>query len=113
MLDYMQYLTPDEELLCDKVFREPINIRLLDNTSGKRDKLVKTNLLSEQSGKLDFASPYSICSVGSTTRPTIPPRDFKSFLCGTFTNMNAEAIRHSYCVGTDGRLLEHAWQMEF
>jgi hypothetical protein len=27
--------------------------------------------------------------------------------------MNAKAIRNSYCVGTDGRLLERTWQMEF
>ena len=30
-----------------------------------------------------------------------------------FTNMNAEVIRNSYCVGKDERLLERAWQMEF
>jgi hypothetical protein len=111
----MQNLTLDEQLLCDKVFREPINIRLLDNISGKRDRLVETHLLSEQGGKLDFASPYLRALYlqrrwGSTTRPTIPPKDFKSFLCGTFRNMNAKAIQN---VGTDGRLLERAWQMEF
>jgi hypothetical protein len=115
---HMQNFTPEEEELCDRVFRGPIDIRMLDNISGKKDRLVKTNLLSEQGGKLDFASPYLRALYlqrrwGSTTRPAIPPQDFKSFLRGTFTNMNAKAIQNSYCVGADGRLLERAWQMEF
>jgi hypothetical protein len=55
---HMQNLTQEEQLLCDSVFREAINISLLNNTPGKRDKLVNTNLLCEQGGKLDFASPY-------------------------------------------------------
>ncbi|CAG8589944.1 4260_t:CDS:2, partial [Paraglomus occultum] len=70
--------------------------------------LVKTNLLSEQDGKLDFASPYLRALYlqrpwGSTARPTNAPEDFKSFLYETFTNMNAEAVRKSYSVGKDGR----------
>jgi len=55
---HMQNLTPEEEQLCDRVFRGPIDLRLPDNVSGKGIRLVKTNLLSEQGGKLDFASPY-------------------------------------------------------
>ncbi|CAB4446762.1 unnamed protein product [Rhizophagus irregularis] len=115
---HIKNLTPGEEELCDRVFRGPINIRQSYSTSGKVKRLVRTNLLSEQDGKLDFASPYLRALYlqrrwGSTIRPIIPPQDFKSFLRGTFTNMNAEAIRNSYCVGTDGRLLERAWQMEF
>jgi hypothetical protein len=118
----MQNFTPEEEELCDRVFRGPIDIRQSYNTSGdplgEEKRLVKTNILSEQDGKLDFASPYLRALYlqrrwESTTRPENPPRDFKSFLIGTFTNMNAEAIQNSYCVGTDGRLLERAWQMEF
>src|ERR1051325_2394520 len=113
----MQSFTPEEGELCDRIFRGPIDIRLSCNTS-KKTRLVRTNLLSEQDGKLDFASPYLRALYlqrrwGSTTRPTIPPQDFKSFLRGTFTNMNAETIRNSYCVGTDRRLLERTWQMEF
>ncbi|PKK65589.1 hypothetical protein RhiirC2_715452 [Rhizophagus irregularis] len=115
---HIKNLTPEEEVLCDRVFRGPINIRQSYSKSGKVKRLVRTNLLSEQDGKLDFASPYLRALYlqrrwGSTIRPIIPPQDFKSFLRGTFTNMNAEAIRNSYCVGTDGRLLERAWQMEF
>ncbi|PKC64275.1 hypothetical protein RhiirA1_462635 [Rhizophagus irregularis] len=115
---HIKNLTPEEEELCDRVFQGPINIRQSYSTSGKVKMLVRTNLLSEQDGKLDFASPYLRVLYlqrrwGSTIRPIIPPQDFKSFLHGTFTNMNAEAIRNSYCVGTDGRLLERAWQMEF
>ena len=115
---YMQRLTEEEHDLCDRVFRGPIDIRLLDSISEKETRLVKTNLLSEQNGKLDFASPYSRLLYlqrrwGSTTRSTIYPKDFKSFLIGTFTNMNAEAIRNLYCVGVDSQLLERAWQMEF
>ena len=115
---HMQNLTPEETQLCDRVFREPIDTRLPVNTSGKETRLVKTNLLSEQDGKLDFASPYLRAlylqrRFGNTTRPMIPPRDFKSFLHGTFTNMNAETIRKSYSVGKDKQLLERAWQMEF
>jgi len=118
----MHNFTPEEEELCDRVFRGPIDIRQSHNTSSntseKEKRLVRTNILSEQDGKLDFASPYLRALYlqrrwGSTTRPTNPPKDFKSFLRGTFTNMDAEAIRNSYCVGTDNRLLERAWQMEF
>ncbi|GBB99301.1 hypothetical protein RclHR1_03480005 [Rhizophagus clarus] len=113
---HMQNLTPEEERLCDRVFRRPIDLR--PNIEFDQIRLVKTNLLSEQDGKLDFASPYLRALYlqrrwGSTIRPTIPPQDFKSFLYGTFTKMNAEAIRNSYSVGKDGRLLERAWQMEF
>ncbi|RGB28796.1 hypothetical protein C1646_767388 [Rhizophagus diaphanus] len=116
---HIKNLTPEEKTLCDRVFRGPINIgQSYSSTSGKEKKLVRTNLLSEQDGKLDFASPYLRALYlqrrwGSTIRPIIPPQDFKSFLRGTFTNMNAEAIRNSYCIGTDERLLERAWQMEF
>ena len=55
---HMQNLTLEEQQLCDRVFREPIDISLLDNTSGKEIRLVNTSLLSEQDGKLDFVSPY-------------------------------------------------------
>jgi hypothetical protein len=55
---YLQYLTEEEQELCDRVFQGSIDIRLLDNISEKETRLVKTNLLSEQNGKLDFASPY-------------------------------------------------------
>jgi hypothetical protein len=88
------------------------------NNTSEKTRLVKTNLLSEQGNKLDFASPYLRMLYlqrrwGSTIRPTNPPQDFKSFLRGTFTKMSAETIRNSYCVGVDERLLERAWQMEF
>ncbi|CAG8648650.1 1864_t:CDS:2 [Paraglomus brasilianum] len=86
---HMQNLTPEETQLCDRVFREPIDIRLPNNTSGKEQRW------------------------GNTARSMIPPEDFKSFLLGTFTNMNAETIWKSYSVGKDEQLLEHAWQMEF
>ena len=108
-------MTTEEAELCDRVFQGSIDTRL---ASKKNVRLIRTNLLSEQGGKLDFVAPYLRTLYlqrrwGTTTRPTIPPKDFKSFLTGTFTNMNAEAIKNSYSVGTDGRLLERAWQMEF
>src|SRR4051812_42726235 len=92
---YMQHFTPEEEELCDRVFRGPIVIgqsySTSSNTSGNGKRLVKTNLLSEQNGKLDFASPYLRTLYlqrrwGSTIRPTNPPKDFKSFLRRTFAN---------------------------
>ncbi|GBC03499.1 hypothetical protein RclHR1_05150009 [Rhizophagus clarus] len=115
---YVQHLTQEEKDLCDMIFRGPIDIRLLDDISEEETSLVKTNLLSEQNGKLDFALPYLRALYlqrrwRSTTRAIVPPRDFKSFLRGTFANMNAETLRNSYCVDVDGRLLERAWQMEF
>ncbi|PKC15985.1 hypothetical protein RhiirA5_407558, partial [Rhizophagus irregularis] len=122
----MYNFTPEEIELCDRVFQGPIDIRpytsqlynTSSNTSEDKKRLVMTNILSEQDGKLDFASPYLRTLYlqrrwESTTRSTNPPKDFKSFLHGIFTNMNAEAIRNSYCISTDYQLLEHTWQMEF
>jgi hypothetical protein len=109
-------MTPEERDLCDRVFQGPIDIRLLDNIPEQEIRLVRTNLLSEQNGKLDFASPYLRALYLQRrwgNKATSPPQNFKSFLIDTFANMNAETIRNSYCIGTDKRLLERAWQMEF
>ncbi|RUS21169.1 hypothetical protein BC937DRAFT_93424, partial [Endogone sp. FLAS-F59071] len=55
---FLQSLTQEETQLFDKVYRESINIRLSDNIDQENQRLVKTNLLSKQGGKLDFASPF-------------------------------------------------------
>ncbi|RUS22737.1 hypothetical protein BC937DRAFT_87481 [Endogone sp. FLAS-F59071] len=55
---FLQSLIQEETQLCDKVYREPINIRLSGNIDQENQRLVKTNLLSEQGEKLDFTSPF-------------------------------------------------------
>jgi len=110
-------LTPEEKSLCDTVFRAPPDVRQsLTNVTAKR--LIKTNMLTEQGGKLDFASPFLRALYlqqrwGCTTSATTAPKDFKSFLIDTFTAMNSRALESSLSVGKDGRLLERMWQMEF
>jgi hypothetical protein len=91
---------------------------VVEDSLVEAERLIKTNLLTEQNGKLDFASPflrtlYLQQRWGSTTRPMIPPADFKSFLLATFAAMNAKTLQNSYGTGKDGRLLERTWQMEF
>lgn len=53
--------TPEEEELCDRVFRGPTDLRLSYNKSGKT-RLVRANLLSEQDGKLHLTCARSTCS---------------------------------------------------
>ncbi|RUS13557.1 hypothetical protein BC937DRAFT_95137 [Endogone sp. FLAS-F59071] len=55
---FLQSLTQEETQLFDKVYREPINIRLSGNIDQENQRLVKTNLLSKQGGKLNFTSPF-------------------------------------------------------
>lgn len=86
--------------------------------SADAERLIKTNMLTAQGQKLDFAAPFLRALYlqqrwGCTIRPSIPPEDFRSFLIGTFTAMDAKTLQESYGVGKDGRLLERVWQAEF
>ena len=107
-------LSDQERRLCGNVFRYPMKITEVPTS----ERLIKTNMLVEKNGILEFAAPY-LCSLymqerwGSTDRAKEAPKDFKTFLMDTFTVMDPKALQNSFGVGKDKRLLERTWQMEF
>jgi len=112
----LYHLTDEEAKVCDMVFHGVSSRIPLQSREALR--LLKTGLLSVQNEQLDFTAPYLRVlylqqRYGSSLRAKKPPEDFKAFLKGTFTIMDANTIRNSSSVGTDGRILERLWQMEF
>jgi hypothetical protein len=107
-------------LLCDAVFRAPNGFRIdrSISTTVAAQRLQRTNVLTLQDDVLDFAAPFLRSlfvteRYGSTIRPTTAPETLEEFLIATFTVMNPVALQGSLATGSDGRLLERAWQMEF
>jgi hypothetical protein len=67
---------------------------------------------------LDFLAPllqatYLQDQFGSVSQPKLPPKTFKDFINAVFAKMNPKVLQKSKGIGTDGRLLERVWQMEF
>jgi len=92
-----------------------------------KGRLIKTYILSDVSSDesttddnkvLDFAAPlirlaYLQNRVGSMQRSVMAPKNFREFLTLVFAAMNPKTLQASLGIGSDGRLLERVWQMEF
>ncbi|CAJ0650492.1 10612_t:CDS:2 [Entrophospora sp. SA101] len=81
----------DETYLCDTVLFNPTGIPI--------PPLLRVAYLQTR--------------VDSTNHSTKAPETFRDFLKLTFVSMNPETLCRSLGVGSDGRLLERVFQMEF
>ena len=114
-------MTDEEKKLADFILFHPKPIR--SNNIPNHGRLIKTNFLVDTQKDrneqvLDFAAPllraiYIHYRLGSTMHASSPPEDFHDFLIKVFAAMNPMVLRKSLGIGTDGRLLERVWQMEW
>jgi hypothetical protein len=110
-----------EEQICDEVIRHPDGYRNTDYSEdivGAVVRFRRTGLLHEKDTVLDFSAPllrscYFQSRLGSTIRAGSPPDNIDDFILKTFTLIDPFVLAQSLGIGTDGRLLERTWQMEF
>src|SRR5947207_8768067 len=118
-------MSKKEKRIADKVLFKQGGYAIHSQQIPYNSRIIKTNILvstkcSDNSSLsiLDFPAPllrttYLQDRFGSVSRPTLPPKTFKDFINAVFTKMNPKVLRKSKGIGTDGRLLERVWQMEF
>ncbi|POG57833.1 hypothetical protein GLOIN_2v1791224 [Rhizophagus irregularis DAOM 181602=DAOM 197198] len=117
-------LSDEERQIVDSVLFKKGGLDYETEKIPNNGRLLKTNALVDTSSSkshialLDFPAPllritYLQNRFGSISRPKSPPSTFNEFIKLVLAKMNPKILRKSKGRGTDGRLLERVWQMEF